>query len=724
MAVIYVSGWTSQFCVKDSAIMVSRSARAVPWFGAAARALIVLIGLALLATHAMAAQPSPLPKLGVISGGDKSANHRWESNASTKFFTDALRKRLPQESNSVVDVELLAIERNTNDPLALSGNTATASIRYRVLDSRNGTMLFDQVIDSKYDTGTGNLFALSVLESSGFKGVLNQNLERFLALYAADSRVTTVARSGATGAGNGPLVKEGDHLAAVGSPGTGFAGLGLRPATEDELKRLAKGYDYGETVTAAWIEGPADKAGIRPDDIIVMIGNSRITAGDGTAAQLSRLAAGSTVPIAIIRNGSSMTLTVRLGQRPSKSEAAESRITFRKLPVSEIVSLEKEAVTNPAESLTCYTLSTTPGEKYQIRASQDAKDSVFLGLIISPGNRCTGADKPSYLGSEIAPQSTRTEGSSYATYRTFVAGGGPYAVMVYAPPSAGFKRSFSISHKLLGRQAAGWAPTLQSLLFSQESKFQTASTISVPSGSSRSPGQNFRDCAAICPEMVVLPAGSFLMGSSSAEVDREGNEGPVHRVVFARAFAMGKYEVSYDEWAACVADGACAKPKATGWGEDRRPVVNISWIDARVYADWLSQKTGQHYFIPSESEWEYAARAGTMTPWNTGEAILTDDANILGQFKQVVPVGGFPPNAFGLHDTHGNAREWVLDCADVGYFGVPDDGGAASRANCDARIVRGGGFNSEPANARSAARFVIKPTTTAADTGLRIARSM
>ena len=145
------------------------------------------------------------------------------------------------------------------------------------------------------------------------------------------------------------------------------------------------------------------------------------------------------------------------------------------------------------------------------------------------------------------------------------------------------------------------------------------------------PGDSFKDCPD-CPEMVVVPAGSFLMGSPPDEAGRNGNEGPQHRVVIGKPFAVGKFEVTFTEWDACVASGKCKRrPDDNGWGRGRLPVLNVSWDDiTREYLPWLSGKTGKGYRLLTESEWEYAARAGTTTPFSTGPTITTDLANFDG----------------------------------------------------------------------------------------------
>ncbi len=233
----------------------------------------------------------------------------------------------------------------------------------------------------------------------------------------------------------------------------------------------------------------------------------------------------------------------------------------------------------------------------------------------------------------------------------------------------------------------------------------------------RQPGETFKDCPE-CPEMVVVPAGSFLMGSPSSEAERDKDEGPQHRVTIPSAFAVGKYEVTFDEWDACVAAGGCGgyQPKDQGWGRGRRPVIDVRWRDAKAYVDWLSKETGKEYRLLSEAEWEYAARAGTATPFSTGRTITTDQANFNGNYtyggsskgvyrKKTLPVGSFAANGFGLHDVHGNVWEWVEDCSRDSYAGALSDGRAwTTGGNCLRRVLRGGSWNKKPRYLRSASR--------------------
>ena len=233
----------------------------------------------------------------------------------------------------------------------------------------------------------------------------------------------------------------------------------------------------------------------------------------------------------------------------------------------------------------------------------------------------------------------------------------------------------------------------------------------------RRPGRVFRDCDG-CPELVVIPAGEFQMGSPTSEGGRYyPEEGPQHRVTVS-SFALEMTEVTFDEWDACVRGGGCNgyRPDDAGWGRGSRPVINVSWEDAQAYVSWLSAETGAAYRLPSESEWEYAARAGTTTPFHTGATISTDQANYDGNYvygsgrrgtyrERTTPVGTFAPNAFGLYDVHGNVWEWVEDCWHDSYRGGPGNGAAWTvGGDCGRRVLRGGSWIALPRNIRSADR--------------------
>jgi formylglycine-generating enzyme required for sulfatase activity/tRNA A-37 threonylcarbamoyl transferase component Bud32 len=235
-------------------------------------------------------------------------------------------------------------------------------------------------------------------------------------------------------------------------------------------------------------------------------------------------------------------------------------------------------------------------------------------------------------------------------------------------------------------------------------------------------GTEFQDCPD-CPRMVVIPAGNFTMGSPASEAWRDNEEGPQHRVVNQRPFAAGRYEVTFDEWDACFRENGCRhNPEDAGWGRGRRPVINVSWRDAKQYAEWLSRKTGKRYRLLTEAEWEYAARAGTATKYSAGETISLSQANFGA--RQTVPVGSFGPNAFGLFDVHGNVWEWTEDCWNASYNGAPADGSAWLSSDCSLRVIRGGSWDNNPRGVRSASRYRVTTGDRNNINGFRVARTL
>ena len=249
-------------------------------------------------------------------------------------------------------------------------------------------------------------------------------------------------------------------------------------------------------------------------------------------------------------------------------------------------------------------------------------------------------------------------------------------------------------------------------------------------------GKEFRDCDS-CPVMVVIPAGTFRIGSPESEKGRYRIEGPLHEVKFAAAFAAGKFEVTFNQWETCVSEGGCSRePYDMGWGRGKRPVISVSWHDTSEYVDWLSQKTGKQYRLLSESEWEYATRAGTTGPFHFGSTISTEQANYNGNYTygggqkgvyrdRTVPVGSFSANEFGLHDLHGNVWEWVEDCWHDSYSGAPSDGSAwISGGNCEYHVLRGGSWDDGPRNVRSANRVGGEAGFRSIRNGFRVARTL
>ena len=231
-----------------------------------------------------------------------------------------------------------------------------------------------------------------------------------------------------------------------------------------------------------------------------------------------------------------------------------------------------------------------------------------------------------------------------------------------------------------------------------------------------------RDCPR-CPQVMAIPAGAFAMGSVAVFAF----EGPVHQVTIGKPFYIGQREVSFEEWDACVAEGACIySPDDRGAGRASRPVTNVDWNDAQQYLAWLTKKTGQKYRLPSESEWEYAARAGSGASYPWGQTMEENRANCLGcnaqPNKAAVATGSYPANGFGLYDMAGNAAEWVEDCWNDSYKGAPADGSAWTRPRCQERVLRGGSFNNDPRYLRSAARFKYDFDVRFYTNGFRVAR--
>jgi formylglycine-generating enzyme required for sulfatase activity len=233
----------------------------------------------------------------------------------------------------------------------------------------------------------------------------------------------------------------------------------------------------------------------------------------------------------------------------------------------------------------------------------------------------------------------------------------------------------------------------------------------------------FRDCTT-CPEMVVIPAGQFTMGSGEGGPE----ERPPHKVSFAKPFAVSRYEVTIAEWTACVADGGCKYKPDTPDGGETSPVTKVSWLDiTREYLPWLGRKTGKPYRLPTEAEWEYAAAAGSTAGYTWGDDdIGRGRANCNGcgsrwDNTQSAPVGSFQPNGFGLYDVHGNVWEWVADCYRDNYVGARTDGKAAPEAPQCWRVLRGGSWDMPPPVLRLTARGRNRPSLRSASVGFRVA---
>jgi formylglycine-generating enzyme required for sulfatase activity len=254
--------------------------------------------------------------------------------------------------------------------------------------------------------------------------------------------------------------------------------------------------------------------------------------------------------------------------------------------------------------------------------------------------------------------------------------------------------------------------------------------------------RDFRDCSNdFCgPAMVALPKGRGVRGSSAADIARLRkdnpraepdifkSEAPQREIAIGYQLAVGKFEITFDEWDACLADGACTRRPEDPGNRTRgaRPVVHVSWIEiSDEFLPWLNRKLGlsgaSAYRLLTEAEWEYAARAGTSTKYAFGDVISTAHANFYE--NHAIEVGSFAPNGFGLHDMHGNVAEWVQDCYENGYDHAPVDGSAHIPRNCGTRIHRGGSWNDVPRFVRSAHRGA-NDARDRSGKGFRVARTL
>jgi formylglycine-generating enzyme required for sulfatase activity/serine/threonine protein kinase len=294
------------------------------------------------------------------------------------------------------------------------------------------------------------------------------------------------------------------------------------------------------------------------------------------------------------------------------------------------------------------------------------------------------------------------------------------------------RRAFEAAEKLGTRE--GWQAYIDA--FPQGSG--VAAALEAIDDLTLRPGKVFSDCVG-CPRMVVVSAGSFWQGSDATNPLALKKETPRRMVTIAEPFAIGVHEVTFEQWDRCVANGGCStRPADNGWGRGDRPVIMVSWNDAQEYAAWLSQATGQRYSLPSESQWEYAARAGQEGDWPGGDpALVCRFANVAGgetSFRwqhddcsdaaalSTLPVGTLQANAFGLYDTIGNVAEWTLDCMNLSYLDAPSDGGAWSRGICSSRMTRGGSWFTGTQDIRLPARFNLKNGDRNDFTGLRVVR--
>lgn len=238
---------------------------------------------------------------------------------------------------------------------------------------------------------------------------------------------------------------------------------------------------------------------------------------------------------------------------------------------------------------------------------------------------------------------------------------------------------------------------------------------------------SLRDCKR-CPEMIVIKAGSFMMGSNNSDV----NEKPKHKVFINKPFALAKFEVTLDQWQACVDDDMCRKTKSLFSldNEKRYPIQNVSWLDTKNFIEWISEKTGKKYRLPSEAEWEYAARGGGTSRYWWGSSmkpkyVNCKNCNSTWERKKPLPIGSFPANPYGLHDMNGSVSEWVEDCWFNNYYKAPKDGTPRTNKKiCTQHVLRGGSWRSVPGNVKSSSRIQYDSQVRYYTNGFRVAKDL
>ncbi len=343
------------------------------------------------------------------------------------------------------------------------------------------------------------------------------------------------------------------------------------------------------------------------------------------------------------------------------------------------------------------------------------------------------------------------------------------AASVQAPPQTQPRAEASPAPQVVQPAARPQTMPVAPALAPEKTAQSPAAALSSGGDQAVAPGDSFKDCEN-CPDMVVVPAGSFVMGSPEGEQGRSVDEGPQHVVAIARPFAAGKFEVTVDQFAAFVKDtqydagtkcltleeGKSGVKDGRSWRDPgypqtgAHPVACVSWNDVKAYLGWLGKKTGKDYRLLSEAEWEYAARATTTRGTNT-RYTFGDDDNTMCRYGNVAdrtarqtipgatawttypcsdgyayaaPVGLFAANAFGLYDVHGNVWEWTEDCYNGNYIGAPGDGAAWTSGDCEHRVIRGGMWGSSPSSVRTARRLKDQIATRTQNIGFRVARAL
>jgi len=296
------------------------------------------------------------------------------------------------------------------------------------------------------------------------------------------------------------------------------------------------------------------------------------------------------------------------------------------------------------------------------------------------------------------------------------------ALVYFAPAGYRFYQQYTATHPEVAANTTRAPATPVAAATPPETSLASA-VVTSPAAPTFTPGQSLRDCQN-CPELVVVPGGLFMMGSPATQTGRGRDEGP-QREVSISPFAIGKYEVTFQQWDACLAGGGCNgfSPADHGWGRGSHPVTGVSYTDAKAYVDWLNaQNPNMHYRLASEAEWEYAARAGASGAYAFNGRLTTHQATFLMQ--RTTEVGSHGANTYGLFDMYGNVGEWVEDCYSPSYNLAPIDGAPVEATRCARRAYRGGSYADQATALRATARRSATPATRLPGVGFRIARAL
>ena len=353
---------------------------------------------------------------------------------------------------------------------------------------------------------------------------------------------------------------------------------------------------------------------------------------------------------------------------------------------------------------------------YALKTPDKKDDAATVAQTSIPGTAATGTtprtnpDTQPPATKPVEPAQKQAEAASAAAEQASK----PEPVAIIRSPPA-------VEPPVILQTPSQTASSLQPASSSQPARAAEDKRPLGPPGSPAAAGSHFRECAD-CPEMVVIPAGRFMMGSPPAEIGRSANEGPIREVVLSAPLAVGLFAVTFAEWDACVAEGGCEHytPGDSGWGRGQLPVIFVSWRHAEAYVQWLSSKTKARYRLLSEAEWEYAARGCTekacvSQPFWLGARIGPADANYdwsksfdgsltAAPLRRTVAVDWGKRNAFGLFNMVGNVRQWVEDCWRADYSGLSQDNAPVLAPGCQSHVVRGGSWSDDPRALRSAAR--------------------